>query len=119
MSDEQIRERDALYARLADCLYTTEPADMVRALYPLVYDRPVESEEELRRLVSSALTRMDSFVDSGGEGAATTSRRKLDLELLLAADAEGLGGRSERSVFDFGVGNLIEKEKEILVRGAW
>jgi hypothetical protein len=79
---------------------------MVRALYPLVYDRPVESEEELRRLVSSASMRMDSFVDSGGEGTATTSRRTLDLELLLAADAELLGGRSERSVLDFGVVNL-------------
>jgi hypothetical protein len=115
MGDEPIRERDALYARLADCLYTTEPADMVRALYPLVYDRPVESEDELRRLVSSALTRMDNFVDKGGEGGALNMRR-FDVELLLCAGAEeqGSGGSEESTEY---LSRLLDDKKQEVIRG--
>jgi hypothetical protein len=115
MSDEQIWERDALYARLADCLYTTQPLDMVRALYPLVYDRPVESEDELRRLVSSALTRMDSFVYSGGEGGAL-NRRRLDLELLLAAGAEEQGRCGSEQSMEY-LSGLLDDKKQEAIRG--
>eukprot|EP00873_Tetraselmis_striata_P033100 jgi/Tetstr1/453364/TSEL_040354.t1 len=74
----EVLQREALYGELAQKLHTEIPADMVRALYPLVWDRPVESHEELMELVRQVSARMAEVGDYAGTAEG-------DLRLLLSS----------------------------------
>ena len=76
MTEDEVARIHTCYAQLAGNLHTQDPVDLVRALYPLLWDRPVESPAELLRLVRSVLARVSEV----GDGR----RVQLDLEALEA-----------------------------------
>uniref|UniRef100_A0A7S1X8F5 Uncharacterized protein n=1 Tax=Tetraselmis chuii TaxID=63592 RepID=A0A7S1X8F5_9CHLO len=57
MDEAEAVRRQETYLGLVGRLHAEHPADLVRALYPLVFDRPVESHEELMELVRQISSR--------------------------------------------------------------
>eukprot|EP00873_Tetraselmis_striata_P000898 jgi/Tetstr1/421162/TSEL_012205.t1 len=77
MEEQEVLRRQRLYLDLVGRLHTEELADMPRALCPLVWDRPVESQEELIELVRHVSERTSG-------NTAGFERAALDLRLLLS-----------------------------------
>jgi hypothetical protein len=76
MDEGEVVRRQEVYMGLVGRLHAEEQADLPRALYPLVWGRPVESQEELMELVRQISRRTAS-------SPRCCDRARLDLSLLV------------------------------------
>ena len=86
-TDEEVEALIAQYRKLSLVLRTQNPEDMIRALYPILWGRPVESQRELLTLVSTISQRssLTDKVDSGPQSVHADVQR---LRSLSSADTE-------------------------------
>ena len=74
-SDEEMTALEDHYLKLSSILHTSHEKDMIRALYPIIWGRPVESQEELMKLVDQVAHRTQAFHPREARGS-------MDLRLL-------------------------------------
>jgi hypothetical protein len=112
MEEAEVVRREETYLGLVGRLYAEEPADLVRALYPLVFDRPVESHEELMELVSQISSRTASNL-------LCSNRAALDLRLLISSYTRGedILSRVASRVTNSGAAELIHRIKRETASG--
>ena len=86
-SDGEVASKDEKYAELSTVLQTQYEEDMIRALYPILWGRPVESQEELMTLIWHISQRTKRLFEG------TVTRAAVDLQLLrsIASAANDTG----------------------------